>query len=146
MLEKQSMDEFLFNINKGKAVIVSLSPQSRASFAIHFGLSPLQVQLLQFIFLVNFGFIVTKTFLASLYMWLQCKYSSNFRFWGSSQHFLSPWGSKLYLIQAAVETCRLLNLVMRSSHDINNTILLRMKNAKHPYPCYHLLVQVYMLT
>ncbi|XP_034698741.1 protein NAR1 [Vitis riparia] len=43
MLEKQSMDEFLFNINKGKAVIVSLSPQSRASFAIHFGLSPLQV-------------------------------------------------------------------------------------------------------
>lgn len=68
MLEKQSMDEFLFNINKGKAVIVSLSPQSRASFAIHFGLSPLQVQLLQFIFLVNFAFLVTKTFLASLYL------------------------------------------------------------------------------
>ncbi|XP_031273468.1 protein NAR1 isoform X2 [Pistacia vera] len=43
MLEKQSLDEFLSNINKGKAVIVSLSPQSRASVAVHFGLSPLQV-------------------------------------------------------------------------------------------------------
>ncbi|KAL5836455.1 hypothetical protein ACOSQ4_015952 [Xanthoceras sorbifolium] len=43
MLEKQSSDEFLSNINKGKAVIVSLSPQSRASLAAHFGLSPLQV-------------------------------------------------------------------------------------------------------
>ncbi|XP_044497730.1 protein NAR1-like isoform X2 [Mangifera indica] len=43
MLEKQSLDEFLSNINKGKAVIVSLSPQSRASLAVHFGLSPLQV-------------------------------------------------------------------------------------------------------
>uniref|UniRef100_A0A5B7ARH9 Putative cytosolic Fe-S cluster assembly factor narfl n=1 Tax=Davidia involucrata TaxID=16924 RepID=A0A5B7ARH9_DAVIN len=43
MLEKQSLDEFLSNINKGKAVIVSLSPQSRASIAVHFGLSPLQV-------------------------------------------------------------------------------------------------------
>ncbi|KAK6932846.1 Iron hydrogenase, small subunit [Dillenia turbinata] len=42
MLEKQSLDEFLANINKGKAVFVSLSPQSRASFAVHFGLSPLQ--------------------------------------------------------------------------------------------------------
>ncbi|KAG7019383.1 Protein NAR1, partial [Cucurbita argyrosperma subsp. argyrosperma] len=43
MLEKQSLDEFLSNINKGKVVIVSLSPQSRASLAVHFGISPLKV-------------------------------------------------------------------------------------------------------
>lgn len=43
MLEKQSLDEFLSNIDKGKTVIVSLSPQSRASLAVYFGLSPLQV-------------------------------------------------------------------------------------------------------
>ncbi|CAA3030689.1 NAR1 [Olea europaea subsp. europaea] len=43
MLEKQSFDEFLSNLKKGKAVIVSLSPQSRASIAVHFGLSSLQV-------------------------------------------------------------------------------------------------------
>ncbi|KAK4840727.1 hypothetical protein QYF36_016614 [Acer negundo] len=43
MLEKQSLDEFLLNIDRGKAVIVSLSPQSRTSLAVHFGLSPLQV-------------------------------------------------------------------------------------------------------
>ncbi|GAB2212907.1 hypothetical protein Droror1_Dr00020909 [Drosera rotundifolia] len=43
MLEKQSSEEFLASINKGKAVIVSLSPQSRASIAVHYGLSPLQV-------------------------------------------------------------------------------------------------------
>lgn len=43
MLEKQSLDEFLSNINQGKAVIVSISPQSRASLAAHFGLSPLEV-------------------------------------------------------------------------------------------------------
>ncbi|PON90260.1 Iron hydrogenase, subset [Trema orientale] len=43
MLEKQSLDEFLSNIDKGKVVIVSLSPQSRASLAVHFGISPLQV-------------------------------------------------------------------------------------------------------
>lgn len=43
MLEKQSLDEFLSNINKGKAVVISLSPQSRASLAVYFGLSPLQV-------------------------------------------------------------------------------------------------------
>ncbi|TYK30861.1 cytosolic Fe-S cluster assembly factor narfl [Cucumis melo var. makuwa] len=42
MLEKQSLDEFLSNINKGKVVIVSLSPQSRASLAVHFGISPLK--------------------------------------------------------------------------------------------------------
>ncbi|GER26880.1 leucine-rich repeat protein kinase family protein [Striga asiatica] len=43
MLEKQSLDEFLSNLKKGKAVIVSISPQSRASLSVHFGLSPLQV-------------------------------------------------------------------------------------------------------
>ncbi|GMH05383.1 hypothetical protein Nepgr_007223 [Nepenthes gracilis] len=44
MLEKESIDEYLSNINKGKAVTISLSPQSRiASLAVHFGLSPLQV-------------------------------------------------------------------------------------------------------
>ncbi|KAL9237899.1 hypothetical protein vseg_012394 [Gypsophila vaccaria] len=43
MLEKQSIDEFLSSINQGKAVIVSISPQSRASLAVHFGLSPVQV-------------------------------------------------------------------------------------------------------
>ncbi|CAI9270233.1 unnamed protein product [Lactuca saligna] len=43
MLEKQSLDEFLSNINNGKTVIISLSPQSRDSIAVHYGLSPLQV-------------------------------------------------------------------------------------------------------
>ncbi|GFY91629.1 ferredoxin hydrogenase [Actinidia rufa] len=43
MLEKQSLDEFLSSIKKGKTVIVSLSPQSRASLAVHFGLSSLQI-------------------------------------------------------------------------------------------------------
>ncbi|XP_039070320.1 protein NAR1-like [Hibiscus syriacus] len=43
MLMKQSLDEFLSSINKGKAVIVSLSPQSRASLAAHFGIPPLKV-------------------------------------------------------------------------------------------------------
>ncbi|XP_010541924.1 PREDICTED: protein NAR1 [Tarenaya hassleriana] len=43
MLEKQSLDEFLSNLNKGKDVIVSLSPQSRASLAVHYGISPRQV-------------------------------------------------------------------------------------------------------
>ncbi|KAF5206547.1 Cytosolic fe-s cluster assembly factor narfl [Thalictrum thalictroides] len=43
MLEKQSLDEFLLNIESGKAVFISLSPQSRAALAAHFGLSPLQV-------------------------------------------------------------------------------------------------------
>ncbi|XP_021744539.1 protein NAR1-like [Chenopodium quinoa] len=42
MLEKQSLDEFLSSINKGKTVLVSISPQSRASLAAHFGLTPLQ--------------------------------------------------------------------------------------------------------
>lgn len=43
MLEKQGLDEFLASINKGKAVIVSVSPQSRTSLAVHFGLSTPQV-------------------------------------------------------------------------------------------------------
>ncbi|XP_022877886.1 protein NAR1 [Olea europaea var. sylvestris] len=43
MLEKQSLEEFLSNLSEGKAVIVSLSPQSRASLAVHYGLSSLQV-------------------------------------------------------------------------------------------------------
>lgn len=42
MLEEQSTDEFLSNINKGKTVVVSLSPQSRTSLAVHFNISPLQ--------------------------------------------------------------------------------------------------------
>lgn len=59
--------------------------------------------------------------------------SLEFRYPGSSQHFLNPWVSRLYLIQVAVETCHLLNLVTSSSYDINNVILVRMKDAKHPY-------------
>ncbi|KAJ4975226.1 hypothetical protein NE237_000332 [Protea cynaroides] len=43
MLEKQSLVEFLSNLESGKAVIISFSAQSRASLAVHFGLSPLQV-------------------------------------------------------------------------------------------------------
>ncbi|KAG5414357.1 hypothetical protein IGI04_001924 [Brassica rapa subsp. trilocularis] len=43
MLEKQSLDEFLSALTKGKDVIVSLSPQSRASIAVHYDISPLQV-------------------------------------------------------------------------------------------------------
>ncbi|KAK7311193.1 hypothetical protein RJT34_09168 [Clitoria ternatea] len=42
-LPKQSLDEFLSSVNKGNNVIVSLSPQSRASLAVHFGISPLQL-------------------------------------------------------------------------------------------------------
>ncbi|GAU22081.1 hypothetical protein TSUD_309850 [Trifolium subterraneum] len=42
MLEKQGLDEFMSTISKGKAVIVSVSPQSRTSIAAHFGVSPLQ--------------------------------------------------------------------------------------------------------
>lgn len=44
MLEKQSYEEFLSNIDQGKAVIVSISPQSRASLSVYFGISPLQVK------------------------------------------------------------------------------------------------------
>lgn len=43
MLEKQSLDEFLSALTKGKDVVVSLSPQSRASIAVHYGISPLRV-------------------------------------------------------------------------------------------------------
>ncbi|KAH7661557.1 Fe-only hydrogenase protein [Dioscorea alata] len=43
MLERQSLDEFLSQLNSDKTVIVSLSPQSRASLASHFDLSPAQV-------------------------------------------------------------------------------------------------------
>jgi iron only hydrogenase large subunit-like protein len=56
MLEKQSLDEFLANVNKGKTVIVSLSPQSRASLAVHFGISPLQVKLTLFILFLLLSF------------------------------------------------------------------------------------------
>ena len=43
MLEKQSLGDFIARINSGKAVIVSVSPQSRASLAAFFGLSQSQV-------------------------------------------------------------------------------------------------------
>ncbi|XP_072990027.1 protein NAR1 isoform X2 [Typha latifolia] len=43
MLEKQGLDEFLSHVNSEKAVIISVSPQSRASLAAHYGLSPSQV-------------------------------------------------------------------------------------------------------
>lgn len=43
MLEKQSLGDFIARINSDKAVIVSVSPQSRASLAAFFGLSQLQV-------------------------------------------------------------------------------------------------------
>ncbi|KAE8709119.1 stress-associated endoplasmic reticulum protein 2-like isoform 1 [Hibiscus syriacus] len=55
MLEKQSLDEFLSNINKGKVVIVSVSPQSRASLAAHFGISPLEVSKKNSAFLKSLG-------------------------------------------------------------------------------------------
>ncbi|XP_035544730.1 protein NAR1-like isoform X1 [Juglans regia] len=57
MLEKQSLDEFLSNVKKGKAIIISVSPQSRASLAVHFGITPLQVRLkCRKLFLVCFSF------------------------------------------------------------------------------------------
>lgn len=43
MLEKQSLNEFLSHIGSEKAVILSLSPQSRASLASYFDLTPTQV-------------------------------------------------------------------------------------------------------
>ena len=58
MLEKQSLDEFLANVNNGKTVIVSLSPQSRASLAVHFGISPLQVKLSLFILIYCFHLLI----------------------------------------------------------------------------------------
>ncbi|KAL5728538.1 hypothetical protein ACHQM5_001611 [Ranunculus cassubicifolius] len=42
MSGNQSLDELLSNLNIGKEVIISFSPQSRASLAAHFSLSPLQ--------------------------------------------------------------------------------------------------------
>eukprot|EP00850_Spirogloea_muscicola_P016084 SM000128S26217 [mRNA] locus=s128:156922:161062:- [translate_table: standard] len=43
MLEQQSTDEFVSKIQAGdKAVIVSLSPQTRASLAVYYGVTPLQ--------------------------------------------------------------------------------------------------------
>ncbi|KFK26540.1 hypothetical protein AALP_AA8G262300 [Arabis alpina] len=42
MLEKQSLDEFLSALDN-KDVIISLSPQSRTSLAVHYNISPLQV-------------------------------------------------------------------------------------------------------
>lgn len=64
MLEKQSLDEFLNNINSGKAVIVSLSPQSRASIAVHFGISPIQVTL--YMLLCSLYFLGLNMFLVPL--------------------------------------------------------------------------------
>ncbi|CAM8932817.1 unnamed protein product [Rhodiola kirilowii] len=43
MLEKQSLDEFLSHLEKNKAVIISLSPQSRAALAVQYGLSSHQI-------------------------------------------------------------------------------------------------------
>ncbi|XP_009394717.2 protein NAR1 isoform X1 [Musa acuminata AAA Group] len=43
MLEKQSLDEFLAHIKSGDTVIISISPQSRASLAAYFDISPSQV-------------------------------------------------------------------------------------------------------
>ena len=48
MLEQQSADEFMSQLlNRDKAVIVSISPQSRASLASYYGITPLQVIPLQ---------------------------------------------------------------------------------------------------
>jgi iron only hydrogenase large subunit-like protein len=44
MLEQQSIDEFMNQLLNGdKSVIVSVSPQSRASLASYYGITPLQV-------------------------------------------------------------------------------------------------------
>jgi iron only hydrogenase large subunit-like protein len=43
MLEKQSLGDFINHLNSNKTVIVSVSPQSRASLAAFFGLSQSQV-------------------------------------------------------------------------------------------------------
>jgi iron only hydrogenase large subunit-like protein len=42
LITQQSKDEFLSNLDKNKIVVVSISPQSRASLAAYFNLSPLQ--------------------------------------------------------------------------------------------------------
>lgn len=102
MLEKQSLDEFLSNINKGKAVIVSVSPQSRAAFAVHFGLSPLQVNR---IFAICFPILICTTTTTKVYLTedrviydMDNMFASNtfvfhpviLRFSGNSRHFSSP--------------------------------------------------------
>lgn len=91
MLEKQSLDEFLSNLEKGRTVIVSLSPQSRAALAVHYGLSSLQVGFGAgiFIFVVYcllyiFSPDMTDVNITSIFLLLV-------RFSGSSQHFLSLW-------------------------------------------------------
>ncbi|KAL5987953.1 hypothetical protein ACLOJK_035715 [Asimina triloba] len=43
MLEKQSLEEFISHLESDAAVVVSVSPQSRASLAAYFDLSPTQV-------------------------------------------------------------------------------------------------------
>ncbi|CAH2078885.1 unnamed protein product [Thlaspi arvense] len=43
MLEKQSLEEFLSALSKSKDVVMSISQQSRASLAVHYDISPLQV-------------------------------------------------------------------------------------------------------
>jgi hypothetical protein len=44
MLQQQSTDEFVQRLSSSsQAVVVSLSPQSRASLATHYGITPLQV-------------------------------------------------------------------------------------------------------
>lgn len=44
LITAQSTDEFLSNLKKDKTVVVSISPQSRASLAAHFNLTALQVK------------------------------------------------------------------------------------------------------
>lgn len=66
-----------------------------------------------------------------------------FRFSRNSQHFSSHWEWRLYLIPAAVETCRLLNLVMNSYHVTSKSIHLMMAYVNHPCQWLPLLVQVY---
>uniref|UniRef100_A0A1J3D9U2 Cytosolic Fe-S cluster assembly factor NARFL n=1 Tax=Noccaea caerulescens TaxID=107243 RepID=A0A1J3D9U2_NOCCA len=43
LLQKQNYDEFLSALSKSKDVVVSISPQSRASLAVHYDISPLSV-------------------------------------------------------------------------------------------------------
>ena len=99
MLEKQSLDEFLSNIDKGKAIIVSLSPQSRASLAFYFGISPLQVVTGLYFDRIwdNIVFLFCKI-LMTQDVFRVCRFLRN------SQRFLSHWEWRLYLIQVAAGT------------------------------------------
>jgi len=72
LLNNQGLDEFLSNINEGKTVIVSVSPQSRASIAAHFRISPLQVTLWS-CSLINFFYTFS-------YMLLRLNFSGSARF------------------------------------------------------------------